>query len=39
LAFIGITERKKKCKEKEVDKIAEKRLKTPQEKISVCLTC
>jgi hypothetical protein len=39
LAFIGIKERKKKCKEKEVDKIAEQRLHTPQEEISVCLPC
>jgi len=37
LAFIGMTERKKECKEKEVDKIAEQRLPIPQEEISVCL--
>jgi hypothetical protein len=37
LAFIGMTERKKECKEKEVDKTAERRLRTPQEEISVCL--
>jgi hypothetical protein len=37
LALIGMTERNKECKEKEVDKIAEQRLQIPQEEISVCL--
>jgi len=32
-----MTERMKECKEKEVDKIAEQRLRTPQEEISLCL--
>jgi hypothetical protein len=38
LVFIVMPERKKECKENEVDKIAEQRLQTPQEEISVCLS-
>jgi len=37
LTFIGMTERKKECKEKEVDEIAEQRLQIPQEGTSVYL--
>jgi hypothetical protein len=33
LALIGMTERNKECKEKEVDKIAEQSLQIPQEEI------